>query len=87
MYVEFRLPTGAGGMAAQYTYGMLSRNLRAWSEQYSIPHQKKLVKYIVKVTFDNDESYSFFALTWQPNSDQFSSYLTNYRLVEPMNRV
>ena len=87
MYVEFRLPTGAGGIAAQYTYGQLSQNLSAWSEKYGIPHQKKLNKYIVKVTFDHDESYSFFALTWQPKSSQMLSYLTDYRLVEPMNRV
>ena len=87
MYIEFRLPTGAGGMAAQYTYGALSRNLREWSELHDIPHTKKIHKWMVRVTFDEDRHYSVFALTWNPKSDNMLSYLTDYRFVEPMNRV
>lgn len=87
MYIEFRLPSGAGGMAAQYTYGMLCRNLREWSNQYGIQYRTKIVKYTVKVTLENDNSYSFFGLTWQPTGSQMLSYLTNFRFVEPMNRV
>jgi len=87
MYIEFRLPTGAGGIAAQYTNGIISQNLKEWSQRYDIPYTKKIYKYTVRVTFDDEKFYDFFALTWQPKSDQFSSYLTNYRFVEPMNPV
>ena len=87
MYIEFQLPTGAGGMAAQYTSSLLSRNLTAWSNRYNIRYVTKIHKYTVRVTFDQDEIYSFFAMTWQPASDKMLDYLLNYRLIEPMNRV
>jgi len=88
MYIEFDLPTGAGGMVAQYTHGALTRNLREWSEKYgTIPYTTKVHKYTVRVTFDDDKFYNFFVLTWQPRSTQMLSYLLNYRLIEPMNRV
>lgn len=87
MYLEFRLPTGAGGLAAQHTYGALSRNLEKWSTRYNIPHVKKVHKYTVRVTFEDDKFYDFFALTWQPTASQMLSYLIDYRLIEPMNRV
>ena len=87
MYIEFRLPTGAGGQAAQYTNGVLTRNLQEWSERQGIPFNKKIHKWTVRVTFDRDEHYSVFALTWNPKSRQLLSYLTDYRFIEPMNRV
>lgn len=87
MYLEFQLPTGAGGMAAQYTNSVLTRNLNAWSEQYDIAYIKKIHKYTVRVTFETDKHYSFFAMTWRPQSDKMLTYLTNYRLIEPMRRV
>ena len=36
MYIEFTLPTGAGGMSAQYTDSILNRNLRDWSAKYQV---------------------------------------------------
>lgn len=87
MYIEFRLPTGAGGMAAQYTNSVLNRNLHAWSDQYNIPYNKKIHKWTVRITFDNDQHYTLFAMTWNPKSENMLSYLTDYRLIEPMSRV
>lgn len=87
MYIEFRLPTGAGGIAAQYTNGALSRNLREWSDRHGIPYNKKNHKYTVRVTFDDDKYYAFFALTWCPTSPDMLNYLLDYRLIEPMNRL
>ena len=87
MYIEFSLPTGAGGMAAQYVNSVLSRNLQDWGNQYGISYNKKIHKWTVRVTFDDDKLYDFFALTWRPKSDNMISYLTEYRFVEPMKRV
>jgi hypothetical protein len=88
MYIEFSLPNGAGGMAAQYTHGALCRNLQEWSEKYgNIPYNKKVHKWTVRVTFDDNKFYDFFALTWNPKSDKMQSYLTDYRLIEPMNHL
>ena len=87
MYLEFRLPTGAGGMAAQYTYGALRRNIREWANRYQVEkYQEKVVKYTVRLTFDDESLYSLFAMTWSPTAEQMLSYLKNYKLIEPMAR-
>lgn len=86
MYIEFDLPQGAGGMAAQYANNILNRELHTWSDLHNIPYNKKIHKYTVRVTFDQDKYYSFFAMTWAPKSKKFSSYVQNYRFVEPMKR-
>lgn len=86
MYIEFQLPTGAGGMAAQYINSVLNRNLHEWSDRYQIAYNKKIHKYTVRVTFDNDDHYTLFAMTWQPTAEQLTSYVKNYRIIEPMSR-
>jgi hypothetical protein len=87
MYIEFTLPTGAGGTAASFVNGLLNQELHAWSDRYNIPYNTKLVKYTKRITFDHDETYSFFAMTWNPQHKKFRNNLLNYRLIEPMNRV
>ena len=87
MYIEFSLPTGAGGQSAQYVNALLTRNLNTWSAQYDVPYIKKIHKWTVRVTFENDKYYDFFALTWKPQAAQLTKYLTDYRFVEPMSRV
>lgn len=86
MYIEFQLPTGAGGMAAQYVNSVLNRNLHDWSDKYQIPYNKKLHKYTVRVTFDDDTHYSIFAMTWNPTAESLLSYIKDYKLIEPMAR-
>lgn len=86
MYIEFQLPTGAGGMAAQYTNSALNRNLHEWSDRYQIPYNKKIHKWTVRVTFDDDAHYSLFTMTWQPQADHMQHYLYNYKIIEPMSR-
>lgn len=86
MYIEFQLPTGAGGMAAQYVNGALNRNLHQWSDRYQVPYNKKIHKWMVRVTFDDDAHYSLFAMTWQPQAEHMENYLKNYKFVEPMAR-
>ncbi len=87
MYIEFSLPTGSAGQAAAYVNQILTRELNRWSKQYGIAYVGKNVKYTKRVTFDDDTSYSFFALTWAPKPSNFQTYLLNYRLIEPMSRV
>jgi hypothetical protein len=85
MYIEFQLPKLHP--AAGFTNTILNQNLHDWSDKYNIPYNKKIHKYKVRVTFDEEKLYDFFALTWNPKSDNFLNYLTDYRFVEPMNRV
>ena len=86
MYIEFQLPRDDDDVAA-VIHHLLSRNLLQWSERYRVAYNKKTIKYTVKVTFDSDAHYDFFALTSQPPGEQYQDYLSNYRFIEPMSRV
>lgn len=87
MYIEFTLPKGSAGQAAAFVNNLLNKHLHEWADKYSIAYTKKIHKYTVRITFDDDELYSFFAMTWAPESKHFTSYLLDYRFVEPMSRV
>ena len=83
MYIEFSLPTGAGGQAAAHANMIINNHLVEWSQKYQIPYNTKIVKYKKRVTFDADESYSLFALTW--NTEQKFYFLANWRIVSDLN--
>lgn len=85
MYIEFTLPQGAGGMAASIANHEIGKCLQEWSDKYGgIPYRKKNIKYTVRVTFDDDKYYDFFAMTWSPSPAKLSSWVKNYRFIEPM---
>jgi hypothetical protein len=83
MYIEFSLPTGSAGMAAQQADYIISRTLAAWSDQYQIPYRSKHVKYFKRITFDDDAHYGFFAMTWNP--DRRYHVLSKWRIVSDLN--
>jgi hypothetical protein len=83
MYLEFRLPLGAGGQSAANALYYVRRDLTAWSEKYHIDYKEKLVKYTLRVFFEDPEIYTFFGLTWNPKYSRWASSI-DYRLVEPM---
>jgi hypothetical protein len=56
----------------------LNAALHAWSDRFNIPYNTKTVQYIKRVTFDADDSYTFFAMTWDHSRFPFG-------LIEPMN--
>jgi|694.fasta_scaffold04987_24 hypothetical protein len=80
MYIKFVLPHGAGGTAAAVALNRLSTLLHKWGNRYNIVYKMKPHKYSVRVTFDNDQHYVLFALTWKPDHP----YFANFELVEPM---
>lgn len=80
MYIEFRLPTGAGGQAAAHANYLLKQKLERWSQHHDIPLRRKTVKYTVRVTFDDDRWYIFFANSWQP-----SNSWQNFRIISDLN--
>ena len=82
MYIEFQLPPPVASLVSN----LLSKHIQLWATQYQIPYTKKVHKYTVRITFDQDQHYDFFALTWNPDS-RFPEYLLDYRFVEPMRRV
>jgi hypothetical protein len=85
MYVEFDLPTGAGGMAAQHINAILLRMFKEWAARYGYTYKTKTVKYTIRLMFEDPNAYTTFGLTWNPEYKEFQSWLMRYRFVEPMN--
>lgn len=66
MYIEFHLPTGAGGMAAGHAASLLKKDIEAWAQKYDIPYKTKIHKYTYRLCLTSDADYSAFAITWNP---------------------
>jgi hypothetical protein len=86
MYIEFTLPTGAGGMAASHALAMIRDELYDWAAKYDVEYKTKVFKYTLRVTFDSDELYTLFGITWNP--DRKYHALARYRLItDPNNKT
>ena len=83
MYIEFCLPQGAGGGTALYALAALKQQLYTWAEKYTVVYKIKVFKYTLRVTFDSDDLYTLFSLTW--TTDPKHPSWTNYRLVVDLN--
>ena len=84
MYIEFRLPRGAGGPdQASYALSIVQKKLVLWAAKYEVEYRTKVFKYTLRVTFDSDESYTLFAMTWVPHPDH--PEWTSYRLITDLN--
>jgi len=84
MYIEFRLPRGAGGPdQASYALSIIQKKLVLWVAKYEVEYRTKVFKYTLRVTFDSDESYTLFAMTWVPHPEH--PEWTSYRLVTDLN--
>lgn len=67
MYVEFRLPMGAGGAAAGTALAQINIDIDNWVRQHSIKkHKTKIHKYTYRLCLSCDKDYTHFALTWDP---------------------
>lgn len=83
MYIEFKLPTGDVGMIPTHALAIIRDQLYNWAAQYEVEYRTKLYKYTLRVTFDTDDLYTLFGLTWVPDP-KYPSW-TNYRLVVDLN--
>jgi hypothetical protein len=83
MYIEFQLPNGAAGQAAAHANHVLNYFLHEWSDRYNIPYNTKHHKHYKRITFDKDDHYSLFALTWNP--DEKYHFLNKWRIVSDLN--
>lgn len=82
MYIEFSLPKTKNSIENYYGKLMIKSELEKWYAQYQIKYRLKDQKNIIKLTFSTKEDYSFWALTWLPQSHAASVW----RFVEPMNK-
>ena len=61
MYLEFQLPKDGGYTA---TLGAYKIAVSRWARLQGINYVDKHIKYKYRVTFDRDEYYTIFTLTW-----------------------
>jgi hypothetical protein len=67
MYIEFRLPSGAGGVAAGTALTHINIDIDTWITKFNIEnHKTKLHKYTYRLCLATDKDYTQFALTWNP---------------------
>jgi hypothetical protein len=78
MYIEFNLVASSGRASYEIDYA-----LQEWSNKYNIPYNVKNVKEFKRVTFNLDEYYLLFAMSWNP--DQKHPALSKWRIVSDLN--
>ena len=67
MSIEFRLPSGAGGVAAGTALTHINIDIDDWVRAHNIKtHKTKLHKYTYRLCLSGDQAYMHFALTWNP---------------------
>ena len=84
MYIEFDLlPAAQTAMPDWYnTLSTIQDAMNFWGNQHSIQFREKTIKYKYRVTFDQDQTYSFWAMTWNPKQHKI---LAQYRIVSDLN--
>ncbi len=63
MYIRFRLPQHGD---YHRTLELIKQQVQSWAEQYSVRYTQKTIKYEHRVAFDHDETYTMWAMTWNP---------------------
>jgi hypothetical protein len=85
MYIEFDLLPDvdmAPGHRATANLRIVQEHMLIWGKRYGIPYREKTIKYTHRVTFDQDQTYSFWAMTWNPEQHKI---LAQYRIVSDLN--
>lgn len=72
MYIEFRLPSGAGGMAAAHTKHAIVKELKSIisAHHLNIVHQAQK-PYRFRVELASPEQLTLLMLVWQPKNSWF----------------
>lgn len=81
MYLEWRLPRGSD---AYFVAATLQRNLQDWQDKYKIPYRIKEIKNTLRLTFDDDKSYTLFASSWNPKTDQYQDWM-KFSVIDNLN--
>jgi hypothetical protein len=80
MYIEFQLLNDKQDCPVNYVLAMIHTNLIAWAKKYNIEYRTKAFKHTLRVTFDSDQQYTLFSMTWNLSQNKW----LEYRLIEPM---
>lgn len=78
MYIEFRLPGGAGGMAAGYTKQAINKHLKAIADSGRITIVEQVHQpYRFRVELASEQEYTILALIWPRKNEWFCYKLYN----------
>ena len=70
MYAQFDLPTYSQfSNAWEAIHSGIILSVDSWSKEHGISYTTKVAKDKLRVCFPNYEDYTFFALSWNPQSD------------------
>ena len=75
MYIEFKIEDNE----VYNAHSGLTVELATWARKHNIQYREKTIKRNIRVTFDDDEHYTLFALTWNPR------IRVNYRVIRDLN--
>ena len=82
MYIEFRL-LKRSDLATGRSLRHIKQHLDSWCAKYQVPNSKqKTIKYTHRITFDADEYYTLFSLTW--NTEKLP-ILDRWQIVSDLN--
>ena len=70
MYLEFHISED-DDLVSQFKLLRLRQKLVEWRQKWHINYSSKTHKRTLRVAFDQDEIYSFFLMTWDPEQDLF----------------
>ena len=85
MYIVFDLGMDVmDAAAAPWLERFIEVELSKWSMRYDIPYRSKIFKGMKRVTFDQDQHYSLFALTWNPAHSYLPRKFFDFKIIEPM---
>lgn len=83
MYIEFSLSDVTSVGASAFTSHQIDQALQEWAYKYNILYNVKNIKYFKRVTFESDEYYSLFAMTWNLDGKLYT--LSQWRIVSDLN--
>ena len=66
--IEFTLPRGAGGQAAQHCAYHITREVNELAERLKLQPKRTIRNYKLIYTFEQDSDLTLFALCWQGRS-------------------
>lgn len=73
MHIEFRLPSGAGGMAALHASKHIRDRVQAWAAEHNVKITSAHTGYRMTFILAEERDYTLFALSWQSSKgwDQY----------------
>ena len=86
MYIEFDLQPKvhlAPNHAQHDAQSTIQGAMNSWAHRHGILHYREnTIKYKHRVTFDQEQTYLFWAMTWNPEQNEI---LAQYRIVSDLN--